>query len=77
MDGAALSRNVLGVDRMPAMECRIFLYSYWFIKPSFAGLTQLVILMESLLGFLFTPITKQSCKNVIKFESFAENIKQN
>ena len=43
--------HISGVGRVPAMDCRIFLESLQFNEPKYDGLTQLVILMDSWLGF--------------------------
>jgi len=43
--------HISGVDRVPAMDCRSFSEFLWFNEPRYDGLTQLVILMDSWLGF--------------------------
>jgi len=50
------------VDRVPAMDCRSFLEFLQFNEPKYDGLTQLVILMDSWLGFLFTCFIIGECR---------------
>jgi len=41
------------------MDCRTFLEFLWFTKPKYDGLTQPVIPMDSLLGFLFALVNRR------------------
>ncbi len=44
------------------MDCRIFLEFLQFNEPKYDVLTQLVILMDSWLGFLFTRFIIGECR---------------
>jgi len=46
--------HILDVERVPAMDCRSLSELSQFNEPEYDGLTQLVIPMDSWLGF-FTP----------------------
>jgi hypothetical protein len=55
------------VDRVPAMDCRSFSEFLWFNEPKYDGLTQLVIPMDSWLGFfIYLIIGKCRAKTLIK-----------
>jgi hypothetical protein len=50
------------VGRVPAKDCRNFLEFPQFNKPKHDGLTQLVILMDRWLGFLFALLFIGECQ---------------
>jgi len=59
--------HISGVDRVPAMDCRSFSEFLWFNEPRYDGLTQLVILMDSWLGFfIYSIIGECRAKTLIK-----------
>jgi len=59
--------HISGVDRVPAMDCRSFSEFLWFNEPRCDGLTQLVIPMDSWLGFfIYFIIGECRAKTLIK-----------
>lgn len=59
--------HISGVDRVPAMDCRSFSKFLWFNEPKYDGLTQLVIPMDSWLGFfIYFIIGECRAKTLIK-----------